>query len=129
MGEENGVAEAKAPVTWAKRTDVKAFSPAPGVYIQPIVGEAMMTCWIALDPGASVVEHSHRNEQSGVVVEGAFTLTVEGEAREVNVGEGYVITPHARHSGTAGPDGVLIVETFVPAREDYVRAWRAAMGE
>jgi hypothetical protein len=29
------------------------------------------------------------------------------------------------HSAVAGEEGVLLVETFVPIREEYAKAWRA----
>ena len=72
--------------TWVRRSEVPPFSPAPGIQIQPVIGESLMTCWIAMEPGAVVAEHSHVNEQLGVVVEGSVTLTVAGETRELVVG-------------------------------------------
>jgi quercetin dioxygenase-like cupin family protein len=116
-----------AEVIWARRSDVTPFSPAPGVNVRPIVGESLMTCWIAMDPGAVVAEHSHPNEQLGVVVEGSLTLTAAGTPREAVTGDAYVVPTGMTHSAVAGPEGVLLVETFVPVREDYVRAWRAAV--
>jgi quercetin dioxygenase-like cupin family protein len=114
--------------TWVRRSEVPPFSPAPGIQVQPVIGESLMTCWIAMEPGAVVVEHSHVNEQLGVVVEGSVTLTVEGEARELVVGDAYLVPSDLVHSGVAGADGVLLVETFVPIREEYARAWRAVAG-
>ena len=115
-------------VTWARRSEVPPFSPAPGIEVQPVIGEALMTCWIAMEPGAEVVEHSHLNEQLGVVVEGSITLTAGGESRTAVVGDAYVVPPHMAHSAVAGAEGVLLVETFVPVREEYERAWRAVAG-
>lgn len=115
-------------VTWARRDDIRPFSPAPGIQVQPVIGEALMTCWIAMEPGAVVVEHSHLNEQLGVVVEGSVTITASGESRTAVVGDAYVVPPHMVHSGVAGDEGVLLVETFVPIREEYERAWRAVAG-
>ena len=84
-----------------------------------------MTCWIAMEPGAVVVEHSHTNEQLGVVVEGSVTITAAGETREMLVGDAYVVPSDVVHHGVAGANGVLLVETFVPIREEYAKAWRA----
>jgi hypothetical protein len=53
------------------------------------------------------------------------TLTSGGEGREMLTGDGYVIASNLPHSAVAGVDGAVLVETFVPAREDYARAWRA----
>ena len=128
-GMESGAGSGAArSVTWVRRSEVPPFSPAPGIQIQPVIGESLMTCWIAMEPGAVVVEHSHVNEQLGVVVEGSVTLTVEGDARELVVGDAYLVPSDLVHSGVAGADGVLLVETFVPIREEYAKAWRAVAG-
>jgi quercetin dioxygenase-like cupin family protein len=118
---------AKSP-TWVRRAEVPPFSPAPGIQIQPVIGESLMTCWIAMEPGAIVAEHSHVHEQLGVVVEGSVTLTVAGETRELVVGDAYLVPSDLAHNGVAGADGVLLVETFVPVREEYAKAWRAIAG-
>jgi quercetin dioxygenase-like cupin family protein len=124
---EESTAAAKS-ATWVRRADIPAFSPAPGIQLQPVIGESMMTCWIAMEPGAVVAEHHHPNEQLGVVVEGSVTLTCGGESRTVQNGGAYVIPSDLPHDAVAGADGALLVETFVPVREDYVRAWRAVGG-
>ena len=87
----------------------------------------MMTCWIAMEPGAVVAEHSHPNEQLGVVVEGSVSITAEGETREMVVGDAYVVPKDLAHRGVAGANGVVLVETFVPIREEYAKAWRAVV--
>src|SRR5918993_1272935 len=112
-------------VTWVRRSQVPPFSPAPGIQIQPVIGESLMTCWIAMEPGAIVAEHSHVNEQLGVVVEGSVSITAAGETREMVVGDAYLVPSDLPHHGVAGADGVLLVETFVPIREEYANAWRA----
>jgi len=94
-----------------------------------VIGKSLMTCWIAMEPGAVVAEHSHANEQLGVVVEGSVTLTVAGVTRELVVGDAYLVPSDLTHKGVAGADGVLLVETFVPVREEYAKAWRAIAGE
>ncbi len=125
-GTEAGASsDAARRVTWVRRSEVPPFSPAPGIQIQPVIGEALMTCWITMEPGAIVAEHSHVNEQLGVVVEGSVSITAAGETREMVVGDAYVVPSDLAHSGVAGEEGVLLVETFVPIREEYAKAWRA----
>ena len=124
MGGSGEAGEARR-VTWVRRSEVPPFSPAPGIQVQPVIGESLMTCWIAMEPGAIVAEHSHVNEQLGVVVEGSISITAVGETREMVAGDAYVVPSHLAHSGVAGEEGVLLVETFVPIREEYARAWRA----
>jgi quercetin dioxygenase-like cupin family protein len=115
----------RGKMTWARRSEVPPFSPAPGIHVQPIIGESLLTCWITMDPGAVVAEHSHPNEQLGVVVEGSVALTADGATREAVTGDAYVVPSGLPHRAVAGANGALLVETFVPVREDYVRAWRA----
>ena len=117
--------DAAKSVTWARRSEVPPFSPAPGIQVQPVIGESLMTCWIDMEPGAVVIEHSHPNEQLGVVVEGSVSITAAGETREMLVGDAYVVPKDLPHRGVAGANGVVLVETFVPIREEYARAWRA----
>src|SRR5918998_3518383 len=114
-------------VRWARRSEVPPFSPAPGIQIQPVIGESLMTCWIAMEPGAVVAEHSHPNEQLGVWVEGSVSIAAEGETREMLVGDAYVVPKDLAHRGVAGANGVVLVETFVPIREEYAKAWRAVV--
>ena len=127
-GEAGTGSRSAKSATWVRRSEIPPFSPAPGIQIQPVIGESLMTCWIAMEPGAIVAEHSHANEQLGVVVEGSVTLTVAGETRELVVGDAYLVPSDLAHSGVAGADGVLLVETFVPIREEYAKAWRAIAG-
>ena len=126
--EAGAAASAAKSATWVRRSEVPPFSPAPGIQVQPVIGESLMTCWIAMESGATVAEHSHSNEQLGVVVEGALTLTAAGETRQLVVGDAYCVPSDLEHSAVAGPDGALLVETFVPVREEYARAWRAVAG-
>ena len=128
-GMESGAGSGAArSVTWVRRSEVPPFSPAPGIQIQPVIGEGLMTCWIVMEPGAIVAEHSHVNEQLGVVVEGSVSITAAGETRELVVGDAYIVPSDLAHHGVAGADGVLLVETFVPIREEYAKAWRAIAG-
>ena len=124
MGGSWEAGEARS-VTWVRRSEVSPFSPAPGIQIQPVIGDSLMTCWIAMEPGAIVAEHSHVNEQLGVVVEGSISITAAGETREMVAGDAYVVPSDLAHSGVAGEEGVLLVETFVPIRDEYAKAWRA----
>ena len=129
-GEGTGADSGSATgATWVRRSEVPPFSPAPGIQIQPVIGESLMTCWIAMEPGAIVAEHSHANEQLGVVVEGSVSITAAGETRKMVVGDAYVVPSDLAHSAVAGEEGVLLVETFVPIREEYAKAWRAIANE
>jgi quercetin dioxygenase-like cupin family protein len=90
-----------------------------GVVSRGVHGENVTVTLLELDAGHTVPEHSHVNEQVGILIEGSVTFTIDGEAGEVRPGGMWVIPPHAPHSVVTGPDGAVIVEAFAPARDDW----------
>lgn len=113
----------QAGVQWVNRDDVHPMSTAAGVEMRPMFGEGFLTCWVTLEPGAGVAQHSHVHEQIGVVTRGSLTVTAEGETRTLGVNEAYLVAPDVPHAATAGPEGAELVETFVPVREDFRELW------
>jgi quercetin dioxygenase-like cupin family protein len=79
----------------------------------------MTVALIELDPGATVPEHSHVNEQVGFLVQGSLVFTVGGELGEIVSGGSWRILANVPHSVVAGPEGAVAVEAFAPAREDW----------
>ncbi len=118
-GDNQGGAE----VQWVKRDEVHPMSTAPGVEMRPMFGESLLTCWVRMQPGAGVAQHSHVHEQIGVITAGSLTVTAEGETRTLATGEAYLVGSHVPHEATAGPEGAELVETFVPVREDFRELW------
>ena len=110
-------------VQWVKRDEVHPMSTAAGVEMRPMFGEQFLTCWVRLEPGAAVAQHSHVHEQFGVITAGSLTVTAEGETRTMGTGEAYLVGSDIPHEATAGPDGAELVETFVPVREDFRELW------
>ena len=110
-------------VQWVKRDDVHPLSTAAGVEMRPMFGEGFLTCWVKLEPGAGVPQHSHVHEQIGVVTSGSLRVTAGGETRTVAEGEAYLVGPNVPHAATAGSEGAELVETFVPVREDFRELW------
>lgn len=110
-------------VQWVNRADVHPMSTAAGVEMRPMFGEGFLTCWVKLEPGHGVAEHSHVHEQIGVITAGSLTVTVEGETRTLGANEAYLVASNVPHAATAGPDGAELVETFVPVREDFRELW------
>lgn len=113
-------------VQWVKREAVHPLSTAAGVEMRPMFGEGFLTCWVKLDPGAGVPQHSHVHEQIGVITAGSLQVTVDGETRSLAEGEAYLVSSHVPHEAVAGPEGAELVETFVPVREDFRELWERA---
>ena len=104
--------------------DLSALPPQQiwdGVVGRTVHGERVTFSLVELDPDVTVPEHSHENEQLGVVLTGALTFTVGAETRELGPGQSWCITAHVPHSVVAGRDGAVLVEVFSPVRDD----WRA----
>jgi len=90
-----------------------------GVTAQAVEGERTTLAVIELEPQSAVPEHSHDNEQLGVLIRGSMRFRVGDEVRELGPGETWRILSHVPHEVTAGPDGALAVECFAPARDDW----------
>ncbi len=90
-----------------------------GVAGRALHGTSVTLGVIELDPGASLPEHHHANEQLGVVVSGAIEMTIRGESRTLGPGETWTIPSHVPHSGLAGAQGAIVIDVFSPAREDW----------
>jgi quercetin dioxygenase-like cupin family protein len=90
-----------------------------GVSAQAVEGERMTLAIIELEPDSAVPEHSHANEQLGVLIRGSMRFRAGEESRELDPGDTWRILGHVPHEVTAGPDGALAVECFTPARDDW----------
>ena len=90
-----------------------------GVVGRTVHGERLTFSVVELESGIAVPEHSHENEQVGMVVAGSLTFTVGSETRELGPGGSWCITAHVPHSVVTGPDGAVVVEVFSPVRDDW----------
>jgi quercetin dioxygenase-like cupin family protein len=90
-----------------------------GVLGRVVNGEKVTIGFVDIDPNAQVPEHRHENEQVGFVLRGSVTMVVDGQSRELRVGETYTIASQVPHSAKAGADGVSVVDVFAPVREDW----------
>jgi quercetin dioxygenase-like cupin family protein len=90
-----------------------------GVTGRAVHGERLSLALIELEPGAVVPEHAHDNEQAGIMVEGSFEMRVGEETRELVRGDVWCIPPDVPHEVHVGPQGAVVVEMWVPGREDW----------
>ena len=95
-----------------------------GAVARALNGDRLTAAVIDLDPNLKVPEHSHENEQIGFVLKGHVTMIIDGEERQLKVGEAYSIKSHVRHSANTGPDGATVVDIFAPVRADWESAQR-----
>jgi quercetin dioxygenase-like cupin family protein len=74
---------------------------------------------VELDPGAVVGEHSHENEQLGIVLRGTIDFRVGDERRKLGPGETWCIPANTSHEATAGAEGAVVIDVFSPPRDDF----------
>jgi quercetin dioxygenase-like cupin family protein len=63
-------------------------------------------------------EHRHPHDQSGMVLEGEFEMTIEGKTVQLTPGKMITIPGDVLHSGLA-ITACRILDTFYPVREEY----------
>ena len=82
-------------------------------------GQRLTLAVVELDPGAVAAEHSHDNEQLGLVLNGSLDFRIGDERRELGPGATYVIPSNTPHMAIAGPEGAVVVDVFAPVRAEW----------
>ena len=57
-----------------------------GASIQTLHGEKLMMSFVNLQPHSVVAEHSHPHEQMGMVLDGTFELSIDGDTPDTQKG-------------------------------------------
>jgi len=102
--------------------DVAAIPPQQiwtGILGRAVHGERVTLSLIELDPDTVVPEHSHENEQLGILIEGTLTFRIGDETRELGPGATWRILANVPHAVTTGALGAVLVEVFSPVRDDW----------
>jgi len=90
-----------------------------GVIARAVEGDRASLAVVELDPMSVVPEHSHENEQLGMVISGSVTFRVDDEVRELGPGGTWRIAANRPHEVHAGPEGAVVVDVFAPTRTDW----------
>jgi quercetin dioxygenase-like cupin family protein len=99
--------------------DISPLQIWPGLIARALTGAEATVAQIELEPDVDVPEHSHVNEQIGILLGGSMTFRIGAESRELQPGGTWIIPAYVPHSVTAGPDGATLIEVFAPARADW----------
>jgi quercetin dioxygenase-like cupin family protein len=90
-----------------KRTPLQRFE-VPGTGYETVIGMAEIA------PNVSIGRHTHFGPESGYVLEGEFTLLVEGQPEKpLKAGQSYQVPPAAAHDARSGAQGAKIIATYV----------------
>jgi quercetin dioxygenase-like cupin family protein len=95
-----------------------------GVHVRVVHGDRITLGVIELDPNSVVPEHSHKNEQLGMCLSGSLVFRVADESRELGPGETWTIPGNVPHEVQVGPEGAVVIDVFVPPRDDWREAER-----
>ena len=90
-----------------------------GVVVRAVHGERATLGVVELEPDTVVPEHSHENEQLGMVLSGSVTFRIGDESKELGPGGMWLIPANAPHEVQTGPDGAVVLDVFAPARDDW----------
>ena len=105
--------------TFSSLAELRPYLIRPTMKARLINGARATLAVIDIEPNGTAEEHHHENEQLGLIVAGALTLNIAGEARELLPGDVYQIPSHVPHDAKAGPDGATVVDVFIPIRADW----------
>lgn len=99
---------------------------APGVrwLVTPMVG-ATAAYW-EFEPDMDLARHNHPHAQLVAVFDGRIDLIFDDQTIPVLAGQTLAIPPHQFHGARVGPDGVRVVDVFVPNRDEYEAEYAAA---
>jgi quercetin dioxygenase-like cupin family protein len=90
-----------------------------GVIGRVVDGERLTLGLIELDPDCTIREHSHENEQVGILLRGSMTFRIGDESRELGPGGAWSIPANTPHEAVTGPEGAIVIEAFAPVRADW----------
>ena len=99
--------------------DLGSYTLAEGASAKALFGEGAMLNLVELSPHAVVALHSHPHEQLGLILRGSMTLKVDGTDHLLEEMDGYTLPGEVEHEGVAGDEGALVLDVFLPVREDY----------
>ncbi len=89
----------------------------PGIKSSAQVGEQLILAVMTIESGMRDAGHAHPFDQCGMVLEGVFSLTIDGETRTLGPGQGYFVPAEIPHgwSTEAGPVKIMDVSAKSPA--------------
>lgn len=92
----------------------------PGIRVSTLVhGDKTLMTRFLLDAGTTLPMHSHPHEQTGYLLKGRLTMTIDGAEHDFEPGDSWCIAGGVEH-GAIVHETALAIEIFSPVREDYL---------
>jgi quercetin dioxygenase-like cupin family protein len=98
---------------------IPAQQLSPGYRARAVHGSRATLAVVEVEPHAELPEHSHDNEQLGIVLSGSVTFRVGNEERTVEAGGTWSIPSGTPHFVRGGPAGAVVMDIFAPPREEW----------
>ncbi len=102
--------------------DLGAVAPqqlSAGYLARAVHGSRITFAVVEIEPHAELPEHSHENEQLGIVLRGSLTFRVGGEEKSLEAGGVWTIPSNTPHSVKGGARGAVVIDMFAPTREEW----------
>jgi quercetin dioxygenase-like cupin family protein len=84
--------------------DIAPQALAEGYLARAVHGERLTMAVVEVAPGAELPEHSHENEQFGLVIEGSVVFRVGADTKTLEKGGIWRIPSNTPHSVTGGDE-------------------------
>lgn len=91
----------------------------PGYLARAVHGTRVTFAVVEIEPYAELPEHSHENEQLGIVLRGSVAFRVGSEERTVEAGGTWSIPSDTPHFVKGGPEGAIVLDIFAPTRDEW----------
>jgi len=92
----------------------------PGISMSTLVyGDKMLMARFRLQEKSFLPLHSHPHEQTGYLLSGRMTMTIDGKEHDFGPGDSWSIPSGVEH-GAFVRETCIAIEVFSPVREDYM---------
>jgi quercetin dioxygenase-like cupin family protein len=98
---------------------IPAQQLSPGYLARAVHGRRLTFAVVEIEPHAELPEHSHENEQLGIVLRGSVIFRIGEEERTVQAGGTWTIPGHTPHFVKGGDEGAIVLDIFAPTREEW----------
>ncbi len=120
MAEQNKETKKTCSEPFLFSTEVEWQDIDPGVKRQ-IMGYdgQLMLVKVKFEKGSIGAPHSHYHSQSSYIASGKFEMTIDGEKRILEAGDGFYVAPDTVH-GIVCLEAGVVVDTFSPMRTTFI---------